>query len=128
MPIFKCELCNITCTRSHDYKRHIESNKHKNNIVVEVEEDNNIQCDNCLKHFSCMPNLYKHIRNEVCKEKEVCKGKGNITKKDLEILELKLQLQMKDLELKYQSKMKDLLFESNYKTKFNTKENYSLFD
>ena len=57
---FFCELCNFKCSYNKDFQRHINTKKHKNNILT--TNNNNInpkkpdakiyQCENCEKVFN----------------------------------------------------------------------------
>ena len=39
MPEYKCELCNFYCQRPGQLKRHIESDRHKANILPIIENE-----------------------------------------------------------------------------------------
>jgi hypothetical protein len=116
----------MECNRLYDYKRHLESNKHKtndkNNIENIKEIETAIQCDNCLKNFSCLQNMYRHKRNAVCKKADekteildIIKVKDQeLRAKDIEILEIKYQ---------YELKLKDIIINSKDKVIEDLKNN-----
>ena len=65
---FSCELCNFKCSYNKDFQRHINTKKHKNNILT--TNNNNInqkkpdtkiyQCENCEKTFNDRAGLWRH--------------------------------------------------------------------
>ena len=50
----QCKLCDFTCRYESEYKRHLNSKKHKEKL-----ESKNL-CDGCLKEFSTKSNKYRH--------------------------------------------------------------------
>jgi hypothetical protein len=107
---YTCEYCDFEAKRHADYKRHLETIKHKYNYTTKIENKKIYKCDDCDKELSSQSHLKRH-KNQYCmslKTDDIVKNitDTNITQKDLEILELKYQLQIKDL-----------LYESNLKLK-----------
>jgi hypothetical protein len=97
---YVCECCEYETKRRLDYLKHLESIKHKNNLTDTTKQI--YICDGCDKELTSKSNLTRH-QNLYCSS--ISKKLENITKKDLEILELKYQLQLK--EALYESKLKE---------------------
>ena len=103
---FFCELCNFKCSYNKDFQRHINTKKHKNNILT--TNNNNInpkkpdtkiyQCDNCEKVFNDRAGLWRHKK----KCSDIIIDGINIKDKDALVLHLLKQngdLQNKLIEL-----------------------------
>jgi hypothetical protein len=107
--MYSCECCNYNTKYNHDYIRHLESIKHKNNLLQKKKKI--FKCDDCDKEMISKYVLTRHkqLYCPIIKQKSENiideQNIENITKKDLEILELKYQLQIKDL--LYESKLKE---------------------
>lgn len=94
MSVYNCDLCSFSTTLKGNYKQHISSGKHKNNVLIMKSRDhcseNSIpnlshvsqqaneshkqthQCPNCGQKFAQKTNFYRH-------RKHYCKGvKGNL--------------------------------------------------
>jgi hypothetical protein len=100
--MYNCECCEYETIRRADYLRHLESIKHKQNITDEIKKL--FVCIDCDKELSSKRDLTRH-QNLYC---QVIKQKNeNITKKDLEILEIKYQYELKLKDAHYESKLKE---------------------
>jgi hypothetical protein len=119
---YTCECCNYDTIRYFDYIRHLETNKHKYNQTL-VSDKQLYKCDICHKELSSLNYLTRHkiLYCTVSKSGENSVKNNeidNITKKDLEILELKYQLQIKDIESKLkeaqcETKIKEVIIDSH---------------
>ena len=86
--MFRCDCCKFNTTFSSNYKRHLETKKHKErvekeikckgsvtdsvteNTIIEVIKSNKSKdCPYCNKVYSCRQNLYEH--KKICKFKEI---------------------------------------------------------
>ena len=66
-PLFVCEICDFKCSKQNDYKRHIETNKHKR-----VTESNKKNSNKVEQTFICIcGNIYKY-RPGLAKHKRTC--------------------------------------------------------
>ena len=72
---FSCELCNFKCSYNKDFQRHINTKKHKNNILTTNNNKNlvniskNYQCQNCTKEFNDRAGLWRHKKKCIIVEK-----------------------------------------------------------
>lgn len=85
--MFRCDCCKFNTTFSSNYKRHLETKKHKErveskpfgkpsvnllvNLPLNLETNNNKECSYCNRSYSCKQSLYKH--KKICKFKEIPK-------------------------------------------------------
>jgi len=90
--MYNCKCCEYETNRRIDYLKHIESIKHKYNMAETNKKL--FTCDDCDKELTSKYTLTRHKTLYCPASKQKLE---NITKKDLEILELKYQLQIKDL-------------------------------
>ena len=102
---YSCEICNYITKDKHDYSKHINTTKHKNNISNNVEEPTIYICL-CGKQYKHASSLCKHKKtcllennntldsNVVIEEQEVCKCKDCVSKIDA------LENKIKELESK----------------------------
>jgi hypothetical protein len=99
---FFCELCNFKCSYNKDFQRHINTKKHKNNILT--TNNNNInpkkpdskiyQCENCEKVFNDRAGLWRHKKK--CSDMII----DGVNIKDKDALVLHLLKQNGDLQNK----------------------------
>jgi len=65
MPFFVCEICDFTCCKESNYKKHIETNKHKrvteSNKKMPKTEEQTFNCI-CGNNYKYRPGLSKHKR------------------------------------------------------------------
>jgi hypothetical protein len=90
-----CEYCDYETKYTRDYMKHLESNRHKNNLLEANKQL--YKCDDCDK---TMISKYVLTRHKTLYCPILKQNIENITTKDLEILELKHQLQIKEYETK----------------------------
>jgi len=86
---FKCDVCKYTTSRKYNLDLHMDSIKHKNNVLTTnhneplVNVSKNYQCQNCTKEFNDRAGLWRHKKKcsvvEQCNENEV---KNNTSDKD----------------------------------------------
>jgi len=72
--IYKCELCDVECSRKNDYSRHIMTDKHIANIIAAESDKRHLTkvlltCKNCNKEYNSRNGLWKH--NKICKVAEI---------------------------------------------------------
>ena len=87
--VFKCDVCKYTTSRKYNLDLHMDSIKHKNNVLTTnhneplVNVSKNYQCQNCTKEFNDRAGLWRHKKKcsavEQCDENEV---KTNSSDKD----------------------------------------------
>ena len=87
--VFKCDVCKYTTSRKYNLDLHMDSIKHKNNVLTTnhneplVNVSKNYQCQNCAKEFNDRAGLWRHKKKcsvvEQCDENEV---KINTSDKD----------------------------------------------
>jgi hypothetical protein len=117
--MYDCVYCEYKTNRRFDYLKHLESIRHKNNQIESLLLNKKIyKCVDCSKELSSQSHLTRHI-NLYC---PVNKQKSeNITKKDLELLELKYQYELKlkdaqlkeaQLQLQCEAKIKEVIIDS----------------
>jgi hypothetical protein len=71
---FECELCHFKCCKNNDFKRHIETKKHKNNEMLQnttkiTQKSAKKYICKCGKEYSHHSSLYKH--KKTCKKSEI---------------------------------------------------------
>jgi len=62
---YHCEICNYDTNIKCNYNKHLNSKKHKNNIIINesliIEKKKNFICDKCNKQLKSKQNLEYHI-------------------------------------------------------------------
>jgi hypothetical protein len=109
---YTCEYCEFEGRRYYDYLRHIETNKHKYNYETQIINNKIYKCDDCDKELSSQSHLTRH-KTQYCHA--IKQNSENITKKDLEILEMKYQYELKLKEALFESKLKEAQCETKIK-------------
>jgi hypothetical protein len=100
--MYNCECCEYETKRRLDYLKHLESIKHKQNLADTYKQL--YKCYDCDKELSSKRILIRH-QNLYC---PAIKNKTeNITQKDLEILEIKYQYELKLKDALYEAKIKE---------------------
>jgi hypothetical protein len=108
--MYTCEYCEYETKRNYDYLRHLESNKHlynenKYNQMAKSANKKIYNCDGCSKDLSSLSHLTRH-QNLYCPV--LTKEIENVKKeKDIEILEIKYQYELKLKDVLYESKLKE---------------------
>jgi len=95
--IFKCEYCNIECSKKNDWERHILTRKHKRNIKGNMEIETppqNFTCK-CGKKYANNSGLWKHSKkcniNNINIEINEITGQ-NIFDKEIDLKQLILEI------------------------------------
>ena len=102
----KCEICNFTCRYLSDWKRHLETNKHKNKCelgnklekkLVKKNEKTNYVCKNCKLEYKTKSGLWKH--NKICGNNIISNVSNinNINDKELIMLLIKENSELKNM-------------------------------
>lgn len=83
-PKFTCEKCNYNTCYSKDFKKHLQTNKHRSvtkEISMVVEETQKVlNCDKCDKKFKTNSGLWKHkqkCKQTTCDDKIVSINQNN---------------------------------------------------
>jgi hypothetical protein len=83
---FCCEICDFKSSHKNDYNRHIETKKHKNNVLTTKNNDfypeklKTYECSGCLKHFNDRAGLWRHKKKcEYTEKSELDKDELIIT-------------------------------------------------
>jgi hypothetical protein len=109
---FECKLCDYNTSRKYNYILHIETIKHKNNVLATfsneklVKTSKKFHCEVCSKEFNDRSGLWRHNKK--------CSNESN------ELLHLKQELaneekqqQLVEYLLKENSEFKQLMIEQN---------------
>jgi hypothetical protein len=116
--MYTCEYCEYETLYNRDYIRHLESIRHKQNLKNISKYM--FSCDDCDKKFTSKGNLTRH-QTLYCQtnKQNLDNISKNITQKDLEILEIKHQYELKlkevQLQLQYEAKIKEVVIDSKDK-------------
>jgi len=83
---FICELCDFKCFYNKDYQRHLETNKHKNNVLTTKNNENGpekpkkYECSGCNKLYMDRAGLWRHKKKcEFIEKSELDKDELIIT-------------------------------------------------
>ena len=112
---YKCEFCNISCSKKNDWDRHINTLKHKRKSDLQNLEMNNsaknYECK-CGKIYHTNCGLWKHMRKTNCKinstiidENKVINSPNNVkvlTNLVLEVVKSNSELQKQTQEMQKQ--------------------------
>ena len=88
---FSCEICDYNTCKKSSYENHIDSKKHKNNVLT--TSDNEIMlklcskkycCENCEKGFNDRAGLWRHKKK--CLDKNSDNEEKEISTKDLVLM------------------------------------------
>lgn len=104
---FTCELCDFKCSYKKDYSRHVETKKHKNNILstnsnkfyLKNPEKILFQCEKCEKSFKERTGLWRHKKNCKTLENENCENNSLGNNVVIELLKQNSELQKKLLDM-----------------------------
>jgi hypothetical protein len=72
---FVCELCDFKCSYNKDYQRHVDTIKHKNNVLTTKNNENGpenpkkYECTGCKKSYSDRAGLWRHKKTCLLIEK-----------------------------------------------------------
>jgi hypothetical protein len=123
---FYCSYCNTTCSKKHNWNKHLSTNKHKrNSLIIEnkieaATVDKEFSCNNCSKKYKDKSGLWKHSK----KCKKVIEDISNSSKKTQQtnlVLDRKFILDL----IKQNEEFKFLIYEQNKRLNeiFNRKNN-----
>jgi len=113
---YKCEFCNISCSKKNDWIRHINTRKHKCKSDLQYLEIENsakkYECK-CGKLYNTNCGLWKHMRKNNCSNENTIKNDENIIINDtpdvnlltnliMEVVKSNTDLQKQTLEMQQQ--------------------------
>ncbi len=84
---FVCEMCDFKCCKNNDYKRHLQTKKHKNNEILQnttkitPKNAKKYICE-CGKEYLHHSSLYKH--KKTCKNCEIIKIENNKEEEEID--------------------------------------------
>ena len=73
---FECNLCDFKCSYNKDYQRHIDTIKHKNNVLTTKNNENGpekpkiYECTGCKKSYCDRAGLWRHKKSCILIEKQ----------------------------------------------------------
>jgi hypothetical protein len=79
-----CKICDFNTSNKTDYKRHLSTQKHKNNILTTDDNGKNFKkyiCENCEKEYNDRAGLWRHKKK--CQETTLEINKDEPTDKEL---------------------------------------------
>ena len=124
---FSCNICNYICSKKFNFNRHLLSSKHiqltKGDKIVSKSEQNeqNEQkycCENCNKKYTSRNGLWKHSKN--CKFENKKTDKEEITDKELIMMLINENKEMKTLMLEQQNMIIKVIENGTHNTTNNT--------
>ena len=107
---FYCEKCDFKCSVKRDFNRHVDTQKHKNNILTTFDNENyqkkpsdiKYTCDKCSKDYKDRAGLWRHKKK--CNLHEDIKPSSNDSKDELIEYLIKENKEIKDLILELAKK------------------------
>ncbi len=122
---FSCNICNYTCSKKFNFNRHLLSSKHiqliKGDKIASKNEQNEQQkycCENCNKKYTSRNGLWKHSKN--CKFENKKTDKEEITDKELIMMLINENKEMKTLMLEQQNMIIKVIENGTHNTTNNT--------
>jgi hypothetical protein len=121
---FCCEICHYTTCRKYNYIKHINSIKHKNNgnNVFVAKSSKTYNCDFCSKMFNDRAGLWRHKKNCNKKslnndnEKDVIINEKDITDKEVIMMLIKDNSELKNMLLEQQNIMMKVIENGTHNT------------
>jgi hypothetical protein len=125
--MYNCDYCEYETIRRADYLKHLESMKHKHNLIEANKKL--FTCDDCNKeltskraltlHKTLYCHSIKQVSDSISTNIDTSKKDLDISKKDLEILEIKYQYELKLKEARFEAKIKEVQLQTQmeYETK-----------
>ncbi len=80
---FVCDKCDFFTSNKYDYKKHLETIKHKNNVTTTddnkgVSKTSKFICVNCEKNFNDRAGLWRHRKKCIVIDKQEMKNDGEL--------------------------------------------------
>ena len=106
---YYCETCDYKCCKKYNWKKHLDTDKHKN-AIMETESGkkwqkggNQFECENCNRLYATNSGLWKH--KQQCKsneetDRDVEDNVKNTTDKDLIMMLIKENSELKNMMMK----------------------------
>ena len=104
---FDCQMCHYITCRKCDYNKHLQSNKHKNNEILQNTTKNSkkvsnklysCNCGKIYKHHSSLYNHKKKCHYKECYDKEYFNKITNNESSELKTILLQVMKENKDLQ------------------------------
>ena len=99
---YTCDLCDFICYKKSNYETHLLSSKHKNRVKLsnfEKQPCNQFICENCNKTYKARNSLWYHIKKCHSVDDETNNTKNEPTDKELIMILMKENSEMKNLVL-----------------------------
>jgi hypothetical protein len=115
--LFECEFCDFKSSKKSNYDKHILTPKHKNRSISNVFEQKKEQkcrtysCNNCHKTYTARTSLWYH--NKVCKEIESESDSDEPTDKELIMMLIKENSELKNMVLDVCQKIQPSMYSNN---------------
>jgi hypothetical protein len=133
---FVCDLCDFECSKRGDWNRHITRPKHLKHIEMIQNDTNKDIKDIISDHFACeCGNIYKHHsglwrHKKTCKmetktENDYCKKSDEPTDKDLIMLLIKENSELKNMMMKV---LENGTMQNSHNTTTNTNSHNKAFN
>ena len=132
---FNCIICNYICCKKFNFDRHLLSSKHiqltKGDKLASKNEQNeqNEQkycCENCNKKYTSRNGLWKHSKN--CKFENKKTNKEEITDKELIMMLINENKEMKTLMLEQQNMIMKVIENGTHNTTTHTNSHNKAFN
>ena len=130
---FSCNICNYTCSKKFNFNRHLLSSKHtqliKGDKIASKNEQNEQQkycCENCNKKYTSRNGLWKHSKN--CKFENKKTNKEEITDKELIMMLINENKEMKTLMLEQQNMIMKVIENGTHNTTTHTNSHNKAFN
>ena len=77
----KCEYCDYSTSRKNNWVKHLETNKHKENVCHNVSKSSTtdkFECENCKRTYKSRSTLYRHKKKCVLEKPPIAPIVNNI--------------------------------------------------
>jgi len=137
--MYCCNLCDLITSKLTDYNRHVLTNKHKKNVIINQNQqiattiEQSIKCKNCNKYYKERSGLWRHLKK--CKDflstepqkEELNKNTNTLVLDTSTVLEfMKQNQEFKSLILEQQNKIIELSNKPNTINNTNNTNNFNL--
>ena len=106
---YTCTKCNYNTSRKSNFEEHLLTSKHQNSAIIaekmQKTSNKSYDCDTCGKKYKVLSGLWKH--------KKKCTNEENISNKDLVIMLLKENNELKQMMLETMKSDKNVINSNN---------------